>query len=118
MNIAKLNVRITFQKNMLTEDEIGNHINEWTDVFSCYATTSTKVAETEKESATQTVNTERISFTTRYCSELKGVMPNTHRIILEDRIYNIISVDDMAFKHNSLKFYAELERRYDEDSID
>lgn len=118
MNIGKLNIRITFQKNMLTEDEIGNHINEWTDEFSCYATASTKVAETEKESAGQTVNTERISFTVRYCSELKDVTPTTHRIVLGDRIYNIISVDDMAFKHNSLKFYAELERRHDEDSID
>ena len=111
MNIARLNVRITFQKNMLRVDAIGNHINEWTDVFSCSATTSTKVAESEKEAAGQTVNAERISFTTRYCSELKDVMPNTHRIKLLDRIYNIISVDDMAFKHNSLKFYAELERR-------
>ena len=111
MNIARLNVRITFQKNMLIVDAIGNHTNEWTDVFTCSATASTKVAEAEKEAAGQTVNTERISFTTRYCSELKDVKPNTHRIKLLDRIYNIISIDDMAFKHNSLKFYAELERR-------
>ena len=38
MNIALLNVKISIQKNTAAVDEIGNHINEWEDFFSCFAT--------------------------------------------------------------------------------
>ena len=38
MEVALLNVRITFQKNAVTKDAIGNHKNEWIDYYSCYAT--------------------------------------------------------------------------------
>lgn len=54
---------------------------------------------------------ERIDFTVRYSSETAVVTTDKYRILLHDRIYNILSVDDMAFKHNSLKFHAELVRR-------
>jgi len=111
MNIGRLNIRITFQKNEIIEDEIGNHINEWTDYFSCHATSSTKIGETESESVAQTVAKEKVDFTGRYCKEVATIEPGTHRILLGDRVYNIISVDDMAFKHKSLKFHAELVRR-------
>lgn len=40
MEVALLNVRITFQKNEVISDAIGNHRNEWTDYYSCYATVS------------------------------------------------------------------------------
>ena len=111
MNIARLNIRITFQKNEVYEDEIGNHLNKWTDCYSCYASSSTKIGEAESEIASQTVSKERIDFTVRFCEEVSMIEPGTHRILLGDRIYNIISVDDMAFKHRSLKFHAELVRR-------
>ena len=111
MDIARLNIRITFQKNEVYEDEIGNHLNRWTNCFSCHATASTKIGETESESVAQTIAKERIDFTVRYCKEVSMIEPGTHRILLGDRVYNIISVDDMAFKHKSLKFHAELVRR-------
>ena len=34
MEVALLNVRITFQKNSVIVDEIGNHRNEWKDIYS------------------------------------------------------------------------------------
>ena len=111
MRISAMNVRITIQKNEVITDKIGNHRNEWSDYHSCYATTSTKTGEREEESASQTVNKERLDFTVRYSSETAAVTPDGFRILLGERIYNIISVDDMAFKHKSLKFHAELVRR-------
>lgn len=111
MHISAMNVRITLQKNEVVTDKVGNHRNVWNDYHSCYATTSTKIGETEKMDAAQTVNTERLDFTVRYSTETKAVTPDGFRILLGDRIYNIISVDDMAFKHKSLKFHAELVRR-------
>ena len=113
MNISRLNVRITFQKSVVIEDEIGNQISTYEDFFSCAATTSTKTGS-EDFSSDQTVVTEKLSFTVRYSSETAQITSDGFRIKLGNRIYNILSVDDMAFKHNSIKFHTELERRQDE----
>ena len=40
MEVALLNVRITFQKNEVVSDALGNHKDEWKDYYSCYATVS------------------------------------------------------------------------------
>ena len=40
MDVALLNVKITFQKNAVEVDAIGNHKNGWTDYYTCYATVS------------------------------------------------------------------------------
>ena len=110
MHISALNVRIVLQKNETVTDSIGNHRNLWTDYFSCSATVSGQSGD-ETEETGQTIVSERLNFTVRYCSETRAVVPDKFRILLEDRIYNILSVDDMAFKRNSLKFHAELVRR-------
>ena len=110
MHISALNIRILFQRNETLTDAIGNHRNQWTDYFSCYATASGQNGEEQDETG-QTVENERIDFTVRYSSETAVVTTDKYRILLHDRIYNILSVDDMAFKHNSLKFHAELVRR-------
>ena len=41
MDIAALNVEVTFQKNMVVTDEVGNHKNSWEDYFTCHATVGT-----------------------------------------------------------------------------
>ncbi|TCL60572.1 SPP1 family predicted phage head-tail adaptor [Kineothrix alysoides] len=110
MHISALNVRIVFQRNETLVDTIGNHRNLWTDYFSCYATVSGQSGD-ETEEAGQTLVSEKVSFTVRYSSETATIVPDGFRILLADRIYNILSVDNMAFKHNSLKFRAELVRR-------
>ena len=110
MHISALNIRILFQKNETLTDTIGNHRNQWTDYLSCYATASGQNGEEQNEIG-QTIVKERIDFTVRYSSETAVIVPDKYRILLHDRIYNILSVDDMAFKHNSLKFHAELVRR-------
>ena len=105
-----MRIRITFQKHQVVKDEIGNHTNTWVDYFSCYATASGQSGE-ETEEAGMTVVAERMNFTVRYCSETAAIVPDKYRILFGERIYNILSVDDMAFKKNSLKFKAELVRR-------
>ncbi len=116
MHIAAMNVKITFQKSITMEDEIGNHESTWSDYFSCYATTSTKTGSEEEEAGTVNVR-ERLDFTVRYCKETANITSDGFRIILKDRIYNILSVDDMAFKHRSLKMHAELEgRQYEQET--
>ena len=86
MNIAGLRVRITIQKNTTAVDRIGNHTSVWTDFFSC-------------------------DITVRYSSETAVVNSKQYRILLGDRIYNILSIDEMGFKHNSRLFHTVLVER-------
>ena len=110
MQIAAMRIRVTFQKNAVVEDEIGNHTNTWVDYFSCYATAVEKESG-ESEVAGQIVVNEKLDFTVRYSSEVAVIVPDKYRIICRGRIYNILSISDMAFKNKSLKMHAQLERR-------
>ena len=110
MKIAAMRIRITFQKQEVVTDEIGNHTNEWKDYFSCYATALEKDSG-EKEVAGQTVVEEKMDFTIRYSTETAAIVPDQFRILCKGRIYNIRSISDMAFKNKSLKIHAQLERR-------
>lgn len=110
MDITALNVRITVQKNTLKTDSIGNHILDWEDYFSCYATVSGGTGG-EKEGAGTVNETGTVNFTVRWCSELAEVEPTRYRILLRNKIYDIEYVDPMGFKKNSLKFKAVLTKR-------
>lgn len=111
MNIAALRTRIIFQKSETFVDEYRNRKSEWVPYFECSATVSkTGGGETTNE---MTTATEIIDFTTRCCSELKEVEPDRFRILCKGKKYNILYVDPMAFKGNSLKFHCETERRHE-----
>ena len=72
MDIAALNVEVTFQKNTVVTDEGGNHKNTWEDYFTCHATVGTGTG-TESNGAATVNPEESIDFTTRWCSELAAV---------------------------------------------
>ena len=112
MNIAGLRVRITIQRNETVVDRYGNHKSEWTDYFSCWATAVTSgISAGEEEAASHTVEADRLDFTVRYSSETAVVNSKQYRIRLDDRIYNILSIDEMGFRHNSRKLHAVLVER-------
>lgn len=112
MNISGLRVRITIQKNRTVVDQCKNHSSAWEDYFSCWATAvaSGKSAE-ETERAGYTQEADRLDFTVRWSSETAAVNGKEYRVLLGDRIYDIVSIDDMGFKHNSRKFYTVLTER-------
>ena len=112
MNIAGLRVRITIQRNETVTDRYGNHKSTWTDFFSCWATAVTSgLSASEKEAAGQTVEANRLDFTVRWSTETASVTSKQYRILLDDRIYDILGIDEMGFKHNSRKFHTELTER-------
>ena len=112
MNIAGLRTRITIQKNETVTDPYGNHKSAWTDYFTCWATAVTSgISSGETETAGHTVEADRLDITVRYSSETAAVNSKQYRILLGDRIYDILSIDEMGFKHNSRKIHAELKER-------
>ena len=112
MNIAGLRVRITIQKNETVTDKYGNHKSAWTDYFKCWATAvaSGKSAE-ETEHAATTQEADRLDITLRWSSETAAVNSKQYRVLLGERIYNILSIDDMGFRHNSRKLHTQLTER-------
>ena len=112
MNIAGLRVRITIQKNNTVTDKYGNHKSVWLDYFTCWATAVTSgLSSSEDETTGHTVEADRLDMTVRYSSETAAVNSKQYRVLLGGRIYNILSIDEMGFKHNSRKFHTELTER-------
>lgn len=110
MEVALLNVRITFQKNEVITDAIGNHKNVWNDYYSCYATVSGE-SGSEQNVAANTFYNSDMAFTVRYCRALKDMDPTKMRVIFEGDIYDITFVDHMNYKHECLKVRCKKARR-------
>ena len=112
MNIAGLWVRITIQKNETATDQYGNHKSVWQDYFTCWATAVTSGLSTkEEESAGHTVEADRLDLTVRWSTETAVVNSKQFRVLIGDRVYNILSIDEMGFRHSSRKFHTELSER-------
>ena len=60
MQISLLNEMITFQRNVILTDRIGNHMSSWNDEFSCYATIG---GESGKETAVVGTTVENADIT-------------------------------------------------------
>lgn len=110
MNVALMNLRITFQKNTVVTDAIGNRKNAWEDYFSCYATISSE-SGAETEIAGQTIPQANGAFTVRYCKETATVTSDGYRIRCGDDLYNISYIDHQNNKRKSLKFWVQKVRR-------
>ena len=110
MEITLLNTRITFQKNAVVTDKIGNRTNAWTDFYSCYATVSGE-GGSEEVAAGIVVEHSDVSFTVRWCKAAAAVTSTGYRITMNGEIYNILAVDHQNYKRKSLKFRCQKERR-------
>lgn len=112
MNISGLRVRITIQKNETVVDKYGNHKSTWTDFFTCWASAVTSgLSASEKESAGHTTEANKLDITVRYSTETAAINSKQYRVLLADRIYNILSIDEMGFKHNSRRLHTQLTER-------
>ena len=110
MEIALLNVKVTFQKNSVAADDIGNRKNVWEDYYTCHATVSGESGN-EKAAAGLTVAKSDIAFTVRFCKQAAEVTADGFRILFQGEIYNITAVDHMNYKKKALKFRCEKARR-------
>lgn len=103
MDIAMLNEKVTFQKNEVVTDRIGNHTNTWTDYYICSATISGETGR-EEQDAGQTVEHPDMNVTIRWCRKAAEITEDGYRIIFHGEIYDIIGIDHFSFKKKALKF--------------
>ena len=110
MEIALLNVKVTFQKNSVAADDIGNRRNVWEDYYTCHATVGGEGGN-EKAAAGLTVVDSDIAFTIRFCKRAAEVTADGFRILFGGETYNIVAVDHMNYRKKALKFRCEKARR-------
>lgn len=106
MDIALLNVRITVQKNTVTVDSIGNHLNVWTDWYSCAATISGE-SPSESTDAGTIVDDSKIDFSIRWCRNAAGITSTGYRVVYNGETYNILGIDHMNNKRKSVKLKCQ-----------
>ncbi len=103
INPSGFSYKITFQKNIVTVDEIGNHKNVWRDYYTCHTFLS---GENGREITQEglTIADYDLTFTVRYCKKLSDVNSTNFRIVFDSEIYNIDEIDHMNFTNETLKF--------------
>ena len=106
MNIALLNISIEIQKNVLTVDNYGNHVNSWMPYLLCHATVSSE-SPAEKSDAGLILDDSRLDFTIRWFSSAAVIKSTGYRVIFNDEIYAIIGVDHMNYKRRSMKLLCQ-----------
>lgn len=113
MEVSLLNVKITFQKNVVEVDGIGNHKNTWTDYYPCHATVSGEAGKQTSESdvAGTVADESDISFTVRYCKKASVVDSTGYRVVFGGELYDILAIDHMNYKKKCLKFKCRKARR-------
>ena len=80
------------------------------ELSSATATMSGKSAEETREAGT-TQEADRLDITVRWSSETAAVNSKQYRVLLDGRIYDILGIDEMGFRHNSRKFFCRLSER-------
>lgn len=110
MDVALLNVKITFQKNSVEVDAIGNHKNGWADYYTCHATVSGESGN-EKHTAGTTVEDSDLAFTIRWCKKASLIDATGYRVVFNGELYDIVLVDHMNYKKECLKFRCQKVRR-------
>ena len=110
---ALLNEKVTFLKNTVVTDAVGNHTNEWDEYYTCFATIGGEglASSKEKEVAGTTVEDISMTVTVRYCEKAAAINSTEYRILFHGEFYDIVNVDHMNFKKNSLKYSCRKVRR-------
>ncbi len=109
MEIARLNEKITFEKNEVVIDSIVNHKNTWIEYFTCHAYASTYQGD-ESNAAGTTKEEKTITFTVRYCSELSAVTSTRYRVRFRGESYDIQTIDPMNYQKRYLKIKCTKEK--------
>lgn len=113
MNVGLLNEKVTFQRNMVITDDIGNHKNSWEDYYTCFATIGGEglASSKERETAGTVVEDVGMTVTVRYCGKTAPISSTEYRLVFHGELYDITNVDHMNYRKKCLKFSCRKVRR-------
>ena len=110
MKVARLNVRIEIQKNVVSVDRYGNHRNTWEPFLSCYASLSGEAPQ-ENTEAGLTVDDSRADFTVRWCAASSAITSTGYRVLYRDEVFDIVGVNHMNCRNRAVKLLCRRERQ-------
>lgn len=105
MNAGMLNKKVVVQKITISTGEIGEEIETWVDYYNSFAyINGLSGSEYWQASAQQAENT--VVFTMRYSKLLANVTPQSYRIIFDNKIFDINSIDNVQYQNRTIKIKA------------
>lgn len=88
--------------------KLDENTEVWTDYYSTHANIN-KTRGKEYNNASTNISFSTYDFNIRFCEKVKEIIFNTeiYRIIYENRVYNIKSVDRYAENHNNVTLVGD-----------
>lgn len=119
LNVASMKERIKIEKLTSTVDSRGNPVETWTEIYTCWANAATPTGSevytrhnrasasdgydsAEFYGARMPLYENKVRFTIRYTSKLKNLDTSKHRVIWNEREYNLLGVDNIYAKNEKL----------------
>lgn len=106
MKISQLNEKITIQKKTIQSDRIGNRIEKWTDYFKIHCRVDSRVLR-EEEGTAYTIDDSKLVFMIRWSKIFKELDSTHYRIVFKGQFFNILGVDNMNYKNESIKIHCQ-----------
>ncbi|EXG84485.1 phage head-tail adaptor, putative, SPP1 family [Clostridium sp. ASBs410] len=107
MNAGAYREPITIEKSGYTEDEIGNQIQGWTEYYKGYAYMN-NLSGSEYWEAAQMQAEKTVMFILRYHPLLGAMNTKMYRLMHRGNEFNIVSIDNVQYKNETIKIRAEL----------
>lgn len=105
MNAGAYRERIVIERNQFVEDEIGNQEAVWKELYAGYAYMN-NLSGSEYWAAAQTQSQNTVMFILRFHPILSFTDTKRHRILHKGAEYNIVSIDNVQYKNETVKIRA------------
>lgn len=103
MNPGELNKRITIQELRTVDNENGFEKEEWQKIITVWASKN-NLSGKEPYMAKQYNEEKTVKFEIRYQKVLENLESTKHRIVHNDKIYNITFIDNFKYRNERLIF--------------
>lgn len=102
---GELNKRITIEKKTIEIDDLQNQTEKWTEFHKCWSAVN-GVSGREYWQAREQHEENAVNFKIRYCKKLDELNTTDFRVVFQDKIYDISSIDNVFFADNIVNLKA------------
>lgn len=105
MHINLMNERIQLLVPQVRKDKIGNHFNDWHQIYECAAQVS-EIRPGEKDTGHIVYDDTQLTFKVRYSSEVSRLDSTKLRIMFHGEKYEVLGIDYLNYKYKQLQIHA------------
>lgn len=102
MKAGKFDRRITVESATFANDAAGDPIPTWARVFDRWAV-KRELGMSEGEGAGSVLRQSQVQWTLRDDTQSRVIAPETHRIVYEDRVYEILGITEGETERHALR---------------